>query len=288
MRRSRTRILVAVIPALYITNASSQATVGNDDILGRWKIVKHVSPPGATSSLTERDVRRLIGKQIDVSPDLLNFNGRNCSQPDYKRRVDDAADYFYREWRVDANGMPVGKRVTIIENRCGDNVLYPTSKDHMIVAEDGFFFEAVRSARKSASKSASAGAHDGPGGNTDIFGTWTIDGADWKGSGYDSEETKTKKASIFMGMRVYIGAQEFFYNQNTCKQPTYKRRREQKSTYFHGDWRATQGRLPLPTILTAVETECGTIYPIRKNLILIEDKNGMFFSAVPLSGAPAG
>lgn len=265
----------------------AQASDPNADILGKWKIVRHVSPDGATSSMTQRDVERLIGKQVLVTKDLFEFNARQCSRPDYKRSVDDTIDYFYREWRVSSDEMPLGKRVTIVENRCGDNVLYPTSKDHMIVAEDGFFFEAVRFGSNAVARPEPARSSNAQSGvNADIFGTWTIDGADWKGSGYDSEETKKKKAGIYMGMPVYISAKRFFYNGNTCKQPTYKRSRQEKTAYFHGDWRAAKGRLLfLPEILTVVETDCGTIYPISKKLIIIEDKNGMFFSAVPLSEA---
>lgn len=275
----------ASIVVLTFFFSPAQASDPNANILGKWKIARHVSPDGATSSMTQRDVERLIGKQLLVTKDLFEFNARQCPHPDYKRSVDEAADYFYREWRVNSEEMPIGKRVTIVENRCGDNVLYPTSKDHMIVAEDGFFFEAVRLGSNAVATPERASSNNGQSEvNADIFGTWTIDGADWKGSGYDSEEAKKKKAGIYMGMPVYISAERFFYNGNTCKNPTYKRSRQEKTAYFHGDWRADKGRLLfLPKILTVVETDCGTIYPISKKLIIIEDRNGMFFSAAPLS-----
>jgi hypothetical protein len=281
------RILIPLTLSLYFSYAFAQPTDPNADILGQWNIVKHVSPTGATSSLTERDVRRLIGKPVVVSTDLFEFNGRKCAQPNYKRSVDDTADYFYREWRVNSDEMQMGKRVTVVENRCGDNVLYPTSNDHMIVAEDGFFFEAVRAGSGSVAPPDPVGMSKGV--NGDIFGTWVIDGADWKGSGYDSEDTKKKKAGIYIGMPVHISPERFFYNGNTCKQPAYKRSRQEKTAHFHGDWRAAKGRLLfLPKTLTVIETECGTIYPISKKLIIIEDRKGMFFSAVPLSGESAG
>jgi hypothetical protein len=41
-------------------------------------------------------------------------------------------------------------------------------------------------------------------------------------------------------------------------------------------------------MVTIIETECGTIYPVSKHRILIEDKSGTFFSAVPLSGESPG
>jgi hypothetical protein len=283
MSRFRKLLPVALASFGHFPHVSAQSNVSNADILGTWRIVVHVSPAGATSSLSERDVRRLIGKPVIVKTDQLEFNGHKCFRPDYKRRVDDAAEYFYREWRVNSIEMPIGKRVTVVENRCGDNVLYPTSKGNMIIVEDGFFFEAVRIGSKSSSTHLPASTSGAQGINADVFGTWTIDGADWKGSGYDSAETKKKKSAVYMGMPVYIGAERFFYNQNTCKEPVYMRRMAKKTEYFHGDWRAGQGRLPLPKTLTVIETECGRIYPVSRQLILIEDKNGMFFSAVPMA-----
>ena len=276
------RVLIALSLSLYFTPGLSQPADSNADIFGKWRIVKHVSPTGAISSLTERDVRRLIGQPMLVGADLFEFKGHKCTQPGYKRSVEDTANYFYREWRVNSDEMTIGKRVTVVENRCGNNVFYPTGKDHLIVAEDGFFFEAVRAGGTTVTTPEPATAGKKNGVNADIFGTWAIDGADWQGSGKDSEATKQRMAGIYIGMPVYISAKRFSYNGNQCQDPTYKRSRQQKTAYFHRDWRAAKGRLPfLPKILTVVETDCGTIYPINKKLILIEDKNGMFFSAAP-------
>lgn len=281
------RLFVAVSLSIFTLPVSAQVVDPNADILGKWTIVKHVSPNGATSSLTARDVRRLLGKSVNVSAELFEFNGHRCMLPDYRRSEDAAADYFYREWRVNSDEMPVGDRVTIVENRCEENQLYPTSPDHMVVAEDGFFFEAVRIGSQAVATSQPRGQNNKKGSNADIFGTWMIDGADWMGSGYDNATEKKKKAGIYMGMPVYISAKRFFYNENQCKDPTYLRSRQEKTTYFGGDWRAAPGRLLfLPKILTVIETDCGTIYPISKKLIIIEDKRGMFFTAVPLSTRP--
>ncbi|MYN19725.1 hypothetical protein GTP81_23555 [Rugamonas sp. FT107W] len=277
------RALIALSFSLYFSPMGAQPADSDADILGKWRIVKHVSPTGATSSLTERDVRRLIGQPMSVSAELFEFNNHQCARPDYRRNVEDTVDYFYREWRVNSDEMPIGARITVVENRCGNNVLYPTNKDHLIVSEDGFFFEAVRVGSNAAATPESTSTSERKGANADIFGTWTIDGADWQGSGKDSEATKKSRAAIYMGMPVYISARRFFYNENQCKNPTYKRSRQQKTVYFHGDWRAAKGRLPfLQNMLTVVETNCGTIYPINRKLILIEDRSGMFFSAVPL------
>jgi hypothetical protein len=274
MRRKLGRL---ALPTLYLCLVTAHASDPSADVLGKWKIVQHVSPDGAISSLSQRDVERLIGKQVIATSDMFEFNGRRCAHPAYKRSEDDTADYFYREWRVNSAEMPIGARVAIVENRCEDNILYPTSKDHMIVEEDGLFFEAVRVGSHAVATPSPSSSSNGV--NADIFGTWTINGVNWESA---TAQTK-KQGNIFIGMPVYIYADRFFYNENTCKQPSYKRSKQDKAAYFHGDWRTDPARLPLPKKLTVIATPCGTIYPISKHRILIEDKRGTFFSAVPLS-----
>lgn len=264
---------------------SAQLADPNADVLGKWKIVKHVSPTGATSSLSERDVQGLIGKPVLVAAGLFEFNGRRCTQPAYKRSVDDTADYFYREWRVNSDEMPIGKRVTIVVNRCGDNVLYPTSKNHLIIAEDGFFFEAVRAGSNAKATPEPVGPDNAQSRvNADIFGTWSIDGVTWA----QGEAIPQERAKMLIGMPVYINANRFFYLNKTCKQPVYKRSKQEKTAYFHADWRADSNNLPLPDKLTVIETACGTIYPISKARIIIEDKNGLFYSVAPLLEQSSG
>jgi hypothetical protein len=109
-------------------------------------------------------------------------------------------------------------------------------------------------------------------------------GVNWKRA---TARTK-KQGNSFIGMPVYISADRFFFNESICKKPTYKRSKQDKAAHFHGDWRTDPARLPLPKMLTIIETECGTIYPVNKYRILIEDKRGTFFSAAPLSEDSAG
>lgn len=268
---------------LLLTQRAAGEEQLNADIYGTWKIIAIVG--GGITSMNTRQMNAIIGKRVFVGTERFAFNGKTCGSPLYKRSLEDTADYFYRAWRVNSDGMPFGDKVTVVE--AGDcNYLFPFKQDHIVVEQDAIFYEAVREGTKTVATpsplvQADKGANKA---NADIFGTWTIDGADWKGSGYDSAAEKKKKAGIFMGMPIYISATRFFYNENQCKNPGYKRSRQEKTTYFHGDWRAAEGRLLfLPKILTVVETDCGTIYPINKKLIIIEDKRGMFFTAVPIS-----
>lgn len=287
MKEHHFRFLSAlVLPLfLYLGLTPANAEDANSGIYGKWRITRDVSPEGTITARNERQIKAIIGKIAVINPDQFVFNGSKCSHPKYTRSSDDTITYFYREWRVNSSGMPLSDRVTIIEVDCDLHYLYPIDKNHLIIADDGDFFEAIRVDSRAALKSTPTPANKVSNkANADIFGTWKIDGADWEGSGYDSPATKQKKAGVYMGMPVYISSNRFFYNDNKCEQPAYTRRRQDKTSYFHGDWRAKPGRLLfLPKVLTVIETECGTIYPISKKLIIIEDKRGMFFSAVPLS-----
>lgn len=287
MKRHYFRFLsILILPAvLFPSLVPAHAGDANSDIYGKWRVIRDISPEGTITARNESQTKAIIGKIAVIDSDQFVFNGSNCSHPKYTRSSDDTAAYFYREWRVNSNGMPLGARVAIIEVECNLHYLYPIDKNRLIIADDGDFFEAVRVDSRVDAKSRPTPASEASNkANADIFGTWEINGADWEGSGHDSPATKQKKAGVYMGMPVYIGSDRFFYNENKCEQPTYTRSRQDKTTYFHGDWRAKPGRLLfLPKVLTVIETECGTIYPISKKLIMIEDKHGMFLSAVPLS-----
>jgi hypothetical protein len=269
---------------LGIGSVPAQAQDANSDVYGRWRVTRDVSPEGAITGRNESQLRAIIGKVAVIGPEKFAFNGSDCNSPKYTRSADDTATYFYREWRVNSDEMPLGDKLTIVQVDCDLHFLYPVDRNRLIIADDGDFFEAVRVGSGVTQKSPTAANNTRSRANADIFGTWTINGVNW---GRATPQSK-KKANIFIGMPVYISASRFFYNENTCKQPTYKRSKQNKASHFHGDWRADPARLPLPKILTIIETDCGTIYPVSKHRILIEDKSGTFFSAMPLSGESPG
>lgn len=123
------------------TTVLGQAAELNADIYGTWRIKKFVGAADV-SALSQREVEQMIGKPVSISPQKFVFNGQTCDRPSYARSTDDAVTYFKREWRADAKELHFGKQVTIVETDC--NMLYPTRKNRLIVAERGNFFEAIR------------------------------------------------------------------------------------------------------------------------------------------------
>lgn len=144
MSAARRWTVMFALAASCSAPAIAQPPDVNTDIWGHWKIVKDVTPVGAISGMTAREVRGMMGKPLLVSADKFTFNGHSCAHPAYIRSTHATADYFYHEWRIDSQSMPLGPRVTVIETGCHYHDLYAITHDRLIVVNDGLFFEAVR------------------------------------------------------------------------------------------------------------------------------------------------
>ena len=136
-----------LLAALTFASAGTHAQDQNADIYGQWKIIDLIGM-GAVSSLSEHQARKLIGKPLLISAEKYAFNGQTCSYPHYQRSTENPVNYFDREWHTGIEGIPFPNPVTIIEVT-GCDYLYPIRKDHLMIAEDGVFFEAVRVKSKS-------------------------------------------------------------------------------------------------------------------------------------------
>lgn len=132
------RVLLLATIALWSNLASAQGA--NADIYGQWKITAILG--GGIGSLSAQQERKLLGKPLLISQDRFEFNGETCRKPNYRRQQEDPLTYFDREWRADVSDIPFPNPVTIIETGCAQ--LYPIRKDHLMIAEKGTFFEAVR------------------------------------------------------------------------------------------------------------------------------------------------
>ncbi|MES2742275.1 MAG: hypothetical protein V4754_15180 [Pseudomonadota bacterium] len=130
-----------LLPLFILTlSSNSNAADQNNDIYGHWKIKSILG--GGISSLSEREERSYIGKSVIISPTKFYFNQKTCWHPPYTRSSENVDKYFEREWRADVTDIPLPNPVTIVDAGC--NVFYLMKKNVIIIAEDGVFFEAVR------------------------------------------------------------------------------------------------------------------------------------------------
>lgn len=130
-----------LLTVLALASVGAQAQDPNADIYGKWKI-KALIGGGAVSSRSQSQVEKIIGKHALISAERFEFNGRTCMHPNYQRSKEETVSHFDRDWRTDVRDIPFPNPVTIIETGC--DFLYPIRNDHLMIADDGDFFEAVR------------------------------------------------------------------------------------------------------------------------------------------------
>jgi hypothetical protein len=135
---------LALLGLLCCGSAAALAEDPNADIYGKWKI-KAVIGMGAETSMNDRQIQRIIGKPLLISADKIEFNGRTC-HPHYQRSREETTQHFDWAWRTDVSKIPFPNPVTIIDTG-GCDYLYPIRKDHLMIAEENVFFEAVRIGR---------------------------------------------------------------------------------------------------------------------------------------------
>lgn len=146
------RYLLPTVLALACIHVHAQDP--NADIYGKWKI-KALIGGGAISSRSQSQVEKIIGKFTTISRDQFNFNGQTCV-PNYQRSREETVQHFDTGWRADVSDIPLPNPVTIIDTGC-TTFLYPIRKDHLMIADDGDFFEAVRVGKLSSH--STSGSH---------------------------------------------------------------------------------------------------------------------------------
>lgn len=152
MKNLIAKLSISAVVFLCLLPSAQAAPAREDpynDVFGSWRIVDLVG--GADiAALSDSQARALIGKTFSVSANRFAFDGKKCADPNYKRRIVQATQYFRDEWHANSSGLPVPSPTTIIENNCYD--LFLARKGHLIIAVEGVFFEAARSERNHPSR----------------------------------------------------------------------------------------------------------------------------------------
>ena len=142
IRATRVARVLALSATLWLTSYAVKAQEQvNHDIYGKWQI-KALIGGGAASTLTQRDVDKLIGKYVTINPERFAFNGHTCTHPWYQRKTAETVGFFDAAWRTDVGDIGFPNPVTVIETGC--NTLFLIRKDHLMIAEENVFLEAVR------------------------------------------------------------------------------------------------------------------------------------------------
>ena len=119
-----------------------------------------------------------------------------------------------------------------------------------------------------------AGAHAQEA-NADIYGKWRIK-AMIGGGAFGS--LSQRQVERLIGKMAIVSAERFEFNGRTCIYPNYERSKEETVSHFDLGWRTDVSDIPFPNPLTILDTDCDTLYPIRKDHLMIAE-GGVFFEA---------
>lgn len=141
--RIPTRLRSKAAIALVTISASlpGHAHQPNDDILGRWRIIK-VLDSSDISTLDDKEAAALVGKTFIVQPDKVSLAGEVCKEPDFNRHYEDTVRYLREEAHASSWKLGLPEVVPIVDLSCAEALVKSYNK--IVVYWKGFFFDAVK------------------------------------------------------------------------------------------------------------------------------------------------
>ncbi|MBJ7312874.1 hypothetical protein ACFOLJ_00380 [Rugamonas sp. CCM 8940] len=133
---------------LVSLNVGAASAVGS--LEGKWKISK-VLDSQQTTSLSDDEVSKLIGKDLLIESKHIQFDSAVCVNPKLKTERHRMYAHFIKEYNFEPKHLPLPDTVTEIQIECDDPVgidfLYIRDKRQVVLFWKGFFLNAVKQAR---------------------------------------------------------------------------------------------------------------------------------------------
>ena len=140
--------LAAIVLAICVL-APAEAAEPDSDVLGTWQLTE-VLDSSEISSIDDRQAKNLVGKQLRISKDEVEFAGETCRGPDFVRSQEQTALYLRENAHVAASRLGLPDPVTVVSLTCTEIFLKGTDK--IVVHWKGFFFDAIRVSPKTHGK----------------------------------------------------------------------------------------------------------------------------------------
>jgi hypothetical protein len=143
--------LCALMPLLFTPMPAWPAELpvpaaeANADIYGTWRLAK-VLDSADIAAMSDRQARAMLGTEVVIAKDRFKIGNRTCKRPTYERSVEDLVKSFREQGRVSSTNMGLPDPVTTIDARCTH--LYIKAPGLIVVHWDGFYFDAVKEARR--------------------------------------------------------------------------------------------------------------------------------------------
>lgn len=138
---TRLRSNAAITLVTIAASLPAHAHQPNDDILGRWRIIK-VLDSSDISALDDKEAAALVGKTFIVQPDKVSLAGEVCKEPDFNRHYEETVRYLREEAHASSWKLGLPEVVPIVDLSCAEALVKGYNK--IVVYWKGFFFDAVK------------------------------------------------------------------------------------------------------------------------------------------------
>jgi hypothetical protein len=113
---------------------------------------------------------------------------------------------------------------------------------------------------------------------TELQGTWKIQSIIGSGAASSMSDREARK---MIGKTLKVEARRFTLNGQPCRDTKYEETTEATAGHFEREWNTTVKDIPLPDPVTAIDTGCATLYPLKNGKLMVAEK-GVFFEAARL------
>lgn len=140
LSRAKAMSVVVVVCASWLTLALA---VGKDEhaISGKWRITAALDGAEITS-LDEREARQIVGRELTISEEKVAFGKRDCGPSEFEAQSVEPRLFLREQFHATAEKLGLPNPVTVVDLSCTS--VFIKNRNTLVVAWDGWFFEAIR------------------------------------------------------------------------------------------------------------------------------------------------
>jgi len=127
---------------MLMFSASAMAADGYERaVTGEWKLTAALDGAEITS-IDEKEARQLVGKVFKITRDTIRFGARECGPSDFAAERVEPGWFLRKEFHASSDKLRLPNPVTVVDLSC--TTVFIRRPNRLVIAWDGWFFEAVR------------------------------------------------------------------------------------------------------------------------------------------------
>ncbi|AKU21903.1 hypothetical protein [Massilia sp. NR 4-1] len=138
-------------PALFFSalllSLAAHAQQADHKLVGTWKITA-VLDSQDTTSLSNEDAAKLVGKTLLIESRHVRFDDADCKNASFKVARHRFYSYFIKQYNFEPKHLPLPDYVQEVTVECaspvGINFIYLRDRNQIVLFWEGFFLNAAR------------------------------------------------------------------------------------------------------------------------------------------------